>query len=580
MAWVLGDMSANEDTGQAEPTEEISVRNGNFLRRSRLDHSPVKNALTMLMQSGLNRQRSLSLTEETFNVDSPKRKIALSPGGSAPKKDKKGDTFEVLLEELRDLVRMIDGQPTVKKETKEKAKMLVKNFAAYSARLMAEKYAGDDSVVASKFRRQLLNTEKSEKALNDIAGEDWPKGVYSATRIGRGGFKDEEAAFSTLVYPEHVGTDKNLLALASKIPEVRHITAELLIERGLLDIVKEEVTAIPGLKCTATKKRHLIQAACISDPGDLRAMDVLKWATTLTEKSIAGPKRFILSIPEDCDLQRVRRILECCLAGTSVEVIIRPNKKGIRQEQRPKLTRKSQTITVNGNQGATYADILKDLKSNVNPEECGVTVRRIATTVTGAVQLTVTESKSGGNEDLMNRIREKVTTARDVKENRRLENIVLMDLDLDVDKTEVTEALIRESGVSKEELKLNDFRPNRYGTKMLTVAMPPEFAVKILRQRRFKVGWTNCVAKEKIDPPFCGKCQWFGHLRKDCTSEAVDMRCLKCGETGHFARECKNGPRCFMCKGDQQQGHSANSMACPEYKKLVDAMKKARNNGL
>lgn len=77
----------------------------------------------------------------------------------------------------------------------------------------------------------------------------------------------------------------------------------------------------------------------------------------------------------------------------------------------------------------------------------------------------------------------------------------------------------------------------------------------------------------------CRRCQHWGHIARNCTSE---FKCVKCDQK-HLPGECSRNEsanfevRCVNCK---ESGHPANWRGCPAYKKYVvnkrDRMKKAR----
>lgn len=212
---------------------------------------------------------------------------------------------------------------------------------------------------------------------------------------------------------------------------------------------------------------------------------------------------------------------------------------------------------------------------NVDPDKCGIKANRIAKTISGGVKILIEEKTPGAKQELIKQIQENVASADLVREPNKFKSIVLMDLELDTEKEEVKDALIRDTGVAKEDIKLNDFRENKYGKKMVTVSMPREYADKVIRIRYIKIGWTQCIAKERIDPIFCGRCQTYGHSIRDCKAkERVGTRCMRCGQIGHMARDCKSTPACFACK---VEGHSGNSMSCPKYREMVEEIKKQRN---
>lgn len=541
-----------------------------FAPKKVLGHSPMKNAFTKLMAGkATGRERSMSLTEDVYGQ---KRRMEPSAAVNPPKRVRERTPLEALLHDMRELHGMIMSHPTVKREIKTKADSFLKDLVAYNSQHAVEKYASGAEGKLAIFKQRILSVAKSEEALNNFCAEEWPVGAFSTTRIGRGNFKDGDATTSVIVYPGEMGKDKNISALANKIPGLRGLSEEILAERGLLEITHSESTAIPGMECASTKRSYLIQAALLSTPGDLKTTDVYKWAMGLREKANEERSKYLLFIPEDGDLIRTRKVLECCLAGTDVQVIIRPNKKEMRRNREKA---RDEAITINGREGATYAQILKDLKANVKPVECGVKIRHIATTSAGSVRLTLKEQVSGGKAQFLKNIRATVASAESIREGNNGRQIVLMGLETDIEKEEVSAAISRDTGVAAQDIKMNEFRAMRYGNKMITVTVPRGCADKLYKQGRLRIGWTSCAVKEKVDPPFCSWCQNFGHLAKACQEEKrADIRCMKCGQFKHWAKDCKNPVTCFLCNSE---GHCASTMACPKYRAMVQEIKANHN---
>ena len=65
-------------------------------------------------------------------------------------------------------------------------------------------------------------------------------------------------------------------------------------------------------------------------------------------------------------------------------------------------------------------------------------------------------------------------------------------------------------------------------------------------------------------PRLCFNCQWYGHVKADCTRETV---CARCSKKGHDYSSCQETPLCIHC----HQNHPASDRKCPMYQieKLV-----------
>lgn len=345
-----------------------------------------------------------------------------------------------------------------------------------------------------------------------------------------------------------------------------------MLKAGTITIEKQEVTEITGITTGADfiNSTYMIQAATLSVDNELDTVDVIKWVEKLT--SLAGLKKAVnlkIYIPEGSDVVKIRKILECCLFGTNLKVLIKLDKSEYKQIK-PNSNNKA-IMVVKANEGVSYADMVKDIKRNVSPQEMGIIVNKFEKTRNGDVRIAFTEKEKDSKARLSKRINEKVSTASKVSLIQRTKGIVILDVEDDIDQKEVIERLATVLSVTNSDIRLNDFRPTHRGTKMVTAYLPIPAATSAIQMKRLKLGWTMCRIKEKVDPAFCSKCQSFGHSTISCTGSSKEkIICMRCGDQNHMTRDCKNDEFCFTCN---EAGHRANSMNCSKYKALVFANK-------
>lgn len=183
------------------------------------------NAFTLMMAPKLaTRQRSHSTSEENLGS---KRKLEDSLEGNPAKKPKDKSPLDALLWEMRELDRLIKGQRNVATDIKKASAKLLLNLSVFHGQRMAEDYAKGSEGQLAIFRQKILKVEKNQCALEELCAEEWPVGVFAATRIGRGLFKEGNSTNSLIVRPGEIATDKNMVNLASKVPSLRVITENL-----------------------------------------------------------------------------------------------------------------------------------------------------------------------------------------------------------------------------------------------------------------------------------------------------------------------------------------------------------------
>lgn len=287
-------------------------------------------------------------------------------------------------------------------------------------------------------------------------------------------------------------------------------------------------------------------------------------------------KRTKLVIPEleDVSGHIILRMLEFLFIDTDVQIMVcKPYQKMGRrnqenneaqhirkgqntQTQTKKEKPKLDTIIVHM-KDKTYADLLKTVKSAVNPSEVGVEIGTMKSTKKGELLLIV-ENGADKAEVLKRELIEKVPGASaSILLSKKVVHI--KDMDEVTNKSEIVEAISRAAGAKREDFEVRAIRP-AYGNKQnATIIMKDDDANRLIQTGRVKIGWTYCrILERKIDPR-CYRCWEHGHLKAQCNGPNREGLCLKCVKAGHTANQCKNEAFCVIC---QKEGHQSYSRKC------------------
>lgn len=135
----------------------------------------------------------------------------------------------------------------------------------------------------------------------------------------------------------------------------------------------------------------------------------------------------------------------------------------------------------------SYAEMLKKIKANVAPDECGVQIQSVHKTAKGEVRINLLERSAGGREQLARCIQGGTQPGCEEKSNVEKREIVILDIAEDTEKDEVEKTSSEYLDIPTGEINTNDFRGLYRGSKMITAFVPTMAAKKLWKTERSKL---------------------------------------------------------------------------------------------
>lgn len=245
-----------------------------------------------------------------------------------------------------------------------------------------------------------------------------------------------------------------------------------------------------------------------------------------------------------------------------------------KRKRRPKTKRDA--LLIKPTEGKTYAEVLSEIRSKVNPEDTGTDVRSIRQTRTGEVLLELgnTSKNKSAFSDALQHILAGKAVVRSLEPKETLE---IRDLDSLTTKEEIQNAIKRDLKELAGEVQVSVTKANSREQKIAIVQLNARGARELLKAQHIRIGWVRCRVRERVVVPRCFRCLGYGHMARTCKGPDRSRACYKCGEADHKAKECSATERCVLCLEEglsqSEQNHVPGSGRCRIFR---DELEKAR----
>lgn len=413
--------------------------------------------------------------------------------------------------------------------------------------------------------QSLLDAEMDEKDLESLVLEAWPGSVYQRTMTEKVDIVDlSREECRTIFIGAGTPEVSDCLQPHPRINEMlqgRFLThGETALVRTSDSLVKGGETITSSFSTNFFALDSALEGAQLVTTvwnmiKEIELVENMVFGTTVP--SFEVPLRKLLEIKGRKDKKEIR----VCVNKIDR---IKTDKKDWKAAKRKK--KKVESIVVTPADGANYADVVKLMKRQVDPEKCGVNVRKVQPTKKGEILIKLVGKSSDGIE----KFKKEIDGSEGFKKSELLqdkETVVLRDVDENISAEDVVEAVEKKLGGNVSvHVNLSE-RTNHAGNKLAFVTVPKACVDSLLQNRRLYVGWSSCRLERKILLLKCFKCLGFGHKANACKSaEKRAALCYKCSGEGHVAKDCKNELKCYVCN---TPGHRADSMNCPDYRKKM-----------
>ena len=172
---------------------------------------------------------------------------------------------------------------------------------------------------------------------------------------------------------------------------------------------------------------------------------------------------------------------------------------------------------------------------------------------------------------------------QDVEENSVIDEIIDCNSEIKkmIDEDEVNKSSYHISFIKKMKAKYST-QDRSFFHYIFEVST--ELRKTLKKHQKVRISWRNYKIDDYVNIIRCFNCQRFGHLAKDCKSEAT---CGKCAEQ-HKTADCKNSnaAKCINCTRTNLRNknnklnncHSVSSEECPSYQKIAAQIRSSFNH--
>lgn len=235
---------------------------------------------------------------------------------------------------------------------------------------------------------------------------------------------------------------------------------------------------------------------------------------------------------------------------------------------------KPEALLIKPGEGKRYADVVREIRTKVNPEDAEAEVKAIRQTKSGFVLLEL-GAKTKNKDEFREALRGALGEGPTVLSLGGRATVEIRDMDCYTEAAEVEDALKRDFP-GMELSKLSIYSSSRE-QKVAVLEIDERSAHRLIDRGKIKIGWVLCRVRERAMVTRCYKCFGYGHVARNCSGPDRSKLCYKCQEPGHIAKMCSQKERCMVCLdngiNEAKAAHIPGSGKCELYREALQAAK-------
>ncbi|XP_022908766.2 trichohyalin-like [Onthophagus taurus] len=477
--------------------------------------------------------------------------------------------------EIKKAVQMLERQADIfnRKDTKQwiqemgegRVKCKRKEVKEMSTQTETEEEIRERS--QEMIEEQEINRAVTYEEWKRLVNKKWKRRYYNRTAVKEGNplWQQQVTTRVVVVEPE----DENMTRSIQSQFKMAYPGLEELNEK-YEEIERTTKTKIRGKEIERNEK-------VIKLTVEKTDLSVWKAMSELKERNKKEKKIAIHHIRQ-MTLSKFRKMLEIVFKGTDIEMELYTTRAKIEEENEEKTQNERKTYAIIVERpGKTYEETVRGIKQRLQGRVEVDKIEGIRSTKDGKVLITTQKDKEAVME-IQKVLREEDgqrVTDRGIEERKQTKTIHIRGLMITTEENEIIQAINRDTGCEKNEIKMSSLRPYAESMMAVTIELAEEKAKKLMNSKRIRIGLAMCSVEERVNIKKCLKCWSPQHLIKDCTGPDRRNCCYNCGVEGHLTKECTNQTRCPDC---EKKGHRAASMRCEMYRAQIKDGKREKRN--
>ncbi|KYB24913.1 hypothetical protein TcasGA2_TC034914, partial [Tribolium castaneum] len=413
--------------------------------------------------------------------------------------------------------------------------------------------------------RQAIDQQVTGPELENLFSRSWPEKAYTTTSTKSGSlFSSSTDSDLVIIGDTKDLTNKSVFRkVASRVPHLLALAKENKIKPGkVVHISCQSEIQVEG---DDLEKEHLGQnkRSTFLATVEESTPSYLEAATNLNKASMKASSKLLavaILVDDPKSRENIRKALEYSLKDLKATIYIPEDPTKNRSSRRTANHERvaQEGIILTANEGKTYADLLKEVKSGLSKSQQEDNVIGCRQTREGNLLLRIRPNSKAAT-----KIKEELANIQSAQRIRVVgqptqNTLLIRGLDALATNDDVEKAIER-SGISLEDTHIQ-LRPAWGNTKTAIIQSTKVTADALVQSKELRIGLTLCQIRPRQPENKCFRCWETGHRADTCKGPDRSKLCLKCGKNDHKAAECKNEMFCPICNLNANRSRRAHDI--------------------